>query len=128
MRFFTICRKSPAAVACFRRFILSLEGRREETRLSIFSSISSVRLSSAGSEDSGCARDSISAMHTLVPVLDKVQVYFVPQQPKKHELNSWGSILQWLADYGFQWFVIILYFSVSSIGVMLKFFGSKCDY
>ena len=76
MRFFTICRKSPAAVACFRRFILSLESRREETRLSIFSSISSIRLSSAGSEDSGCVRDSISAMHTLVPVLDKVQVYF----------------------------------------------------
>ena len=128
MRFFTICRESPAAVACFRRFILSLEIRREETRLSLFSSISPIVLSSAGSEDSGCARDSISAMHALVLAWDKVQVDFVPQQPKKHELNSWGSILQWLADYGFQWFVIIPYFNVSSIRVMLKLFGSKCDY
>ena len=79
MRFFTIYRESPVAVACFRRFILSLESRTEETRLSIFSSVSSIRLSSAGSEDSGCARDSISALHTLLPVWDKVQVCFVPQ-------------------------------------------------
>lgn len=91
MRFFTICRESPAAVAYFRRFILSLEVRREETRMSIFSSISSIRLSSAGSEDSGCARNSISAMHALVPVWDKVQNDFVPQQPRQHELNSWKA-------------------------------------
>ena len=67
MRGFTICTASSAAVACFRKFILSLEIGREEPRLCILSSISSMWLSSAGGEDGGCARDSMSAMHTLVP-------------------------------------------------------------
>jgi len=67
MRAFTTCRASSAAVACFRKFILSLEIGREETRLCILGSISSMWLSSAGGEDGGCARDSMSAMHTLVP-------------------------------------------------------------
>ena len=40
---------------------------REETRLCVLSSISSMWLSSAGGEDGGCARDSMSAMHPLVP-------------------------------------------------------------
>ena len=67
MRVFTICRASSAAVVCFRKFILSLEIEREETRVCILSSISSIWLSSAWGEDGGCARDSMSAMHTLVP-------------------------------------------------------------